>query len=143
MEWLKKDLFANDKPVIVFMHQPVFLSDYADELGNADEILDIFDNVNFAAQTSQHNGKVVAVFMGHDHDDRYGIRNNVHYFMINSATYVYYEGPHYFKDSIFAFVTLSSGKLTIQGRRTIYRDPVPEQIRKRFPTTISDRKLWL
>ncbi len=143
LDWLKKDLFANDKPVIVFMHQPVFLSDYFDELGNADEILDIFDDANLNAEKRRSNGKVVAVFMGHDHDDRYGIRNNVHYFIINSATYVYNEGPHYFKDSIFAFVTLSNGKLTIQGRRTIYRDPVPDRIRKRFPTIISDRKLLL
>lgn len=143
LDWLKKDLFANDKPVIVFMHQPVFLSDYFDELGNADEILDIFDDANLNAEKRRSNGKVVAVFMGHDHDDRYGIRNNVHYFIINSATYVYNEGPHYFKDSIFAFVTLSSGKLTIEGRRTIYRDPVPDKIRKRFPTIISDRKLLL
>lgn len=143
LDWLKKDLFANDKPVIVFMHQPVFISDYFDELGNADEILDIFDDANLNAEKSGSNGKVVAVFMGHDHDDRYGMRNNVHYFIINSATYVYNEGPHYFKDSIFAFVTLSSGKLTIQGRRTIYRDPVPDKIRKRFPTIISDRTLLL
>lgn len=139
LEWLKKDLSFNKKPVIVFMHQPVFLSDYFDELGNAGEILDIFDDINFTA--GQNDGKVVAVFMGHDHDDRYGVRNNVHYFIINSATYVYNEGPHYFKDSIFAFITLDRGKLFLQGRNTVYRDQVPVKIKKQFPTTINNRHI--
>ncbi|MGN6494224.1 MAG: metallophosphoesterase family protein [Agriterribacter sp.] len=143
LEWLKKDLSANKKPAIIFMHQPVFLSDYFNELGNADDILDIFDDINFAAGQHNSNGKVVAVFMGHDHDDRYGVRNNVHYFIINSATYVYNQGPHYFKDSIFAFVTLQQGKLFLQGRQTVYRDEVPIKIKKQFPTTIHNRSIML
>lgn len=143
LEWLKKDLSANKKPVIVFMHQPVFLSDYYDELGNAGEILDIFDDINFTADQDKSNGKVVAVFMGHDHDDRYGVRNNVHYFIINSATYVYNKGPHYFKDSIFAFVTLEQGKLYLQGRNTVYRDEVPIKLRQQCPTTINNRSITL
>lgn len=141
LEWLKKELSANSKPVIVFMHQPVFLSDYFDELGNAGEILAIFDDINFMAEKDKKIGKVVAVFMGHDHDDRYGVRNNVHYFIINSATYVYNNGPYYYKDSIFAFVTLQEGKLLLQGRKTVYRDQVPIKVQKQFPTTINNRNI--
>lgn len=145
LEWLKKDLAANDKPVIIFMHQPVFLSDFFDEIGNADEILTIFDEVNYNAKKDGKNSSVAAVFMGHDHDDRYAERNGVHYFIINSASYVYTStGPHFYKDSIFAFVTLkASGQLIIEGRTTTFRDVVSDDIRARFPTTISNRRVAL
>lgn len=81
--------------------------------------------------------------MEHDHDDGMVFVTTFIILLLTVPPIVYNEGPHYFKGSIFAFVTLSSGKLTIQGRRTIYRDPVPDGIRKQFPTIISDRKLLL
>ncbi len=144
LEWLKKDLLDNDKPVVVFMHQPVFLSDYFDEIGNANDILHVFDEVNLQASRNKKTGKVVAVFMGHDHDDRYGIRNGVHYFIGNSASYVYNDGPLFFKDSIFAFVTLdTAGKMIIEGKKTTYRDKVPDNIVMKFPASITDRSVAL
>lgn len=145
LEWLKQDLADAKYPVIVFMHQPVFLSDFYTELGNADEILSIFDTANFAALQAGKNTGVRAVFMGHDHDDRYGTRNGVHYFLLNSATYVYTEsGAHFYADSLFAFVTLDpSGWLHIEGRSTHYRDAVPDKIKAQFPTSISDQKVAL
>lgn len=145
LEWLKKDLAAADKPVVVFMHQPVFLSDFFDEIGNADEILEIFDNANYKAKQAGKNAAVIAVFMGHDHDDRYGARNGVHYFMINSATYVYTKsGAHFYTDALFAFVTLDpSGKIIIEGRSTSYRDNPPDEIKAVFPSRISDHTIQL
>lgn len=153
LEWLRADLLQARFPVVVFMHQPVYLSDFPLEIGNADEILSIFDEVNFkATQNGSRAGspagspaKVVAVFMGHDHDDRYGQRNGVHYFMVNSATYVYTkDGAYYYKDPLYAFVTLdTSGKMTIEGRSTIYTPAAPEQVVSRFPTRISDHQIKL
>lgn len=145
LEWLTQDLAEARYPVIVFMHQPVFLSDFFQEIGNADEILAIFDEANLAAKRAGKNTQVTAVFMGHDHDDRYGERNGVHYFLLNSASYVYTNsGAHYDKDALYAFVTLDpSGWLHIEGRTTTYRDAVPDRVKARFPTNISDHKVML
>lgn len=145
LEWLRQDLAEAKHPVIVFMHQPVFLSDFYDELGNADEILAIFDEANLAANQAGKNTKITAVFMGHDHDDRYGARNGVHYFLLNSASYVYTSsGAYYYKDALYAFVTIDpSGWLHIEGRSTTYRDAVPDKVRAQFPTSISDHKVKL
>ncbi|MEZ2440227.1 metallophosphoesterase [Chitinophaga sp. RCC_12] len=145
LAWLKHDLAAAEYPVIVFMHQPVFLSDFFQELGNADEILGIFDEANLTAKQQGKNSRVTAVFMGHDHDDRYGERNGVHYILLNSATYVYTDsGAHFYADSLYAFVTLDpSGWMRIEGRTTRYRDEVPEKIKAQFPTSISDHAIRL
>jgi predicted phosphodiesterase len=136
LEWLKKDLAEARNPSIVFMHQPVFLSDFFDEIGNAGEILAIFDEANFKGSS------VAAVFMGHDHDDRYGERNGVHYFLLNSASYVYTaEQAWYYRDPLYAFITLDpAGKLVLQGRASTYR-AASDAVKARFPTKISDREL--
>lgn len=143
LEWLAQDLAAAKAPVVVFMHQPVFLSEWTTELGNAADILTIFDQHNYAAERSGSNAKVCAVFMGHDHDDRYGERNSVHYFMMNSASYIYTDtGAHYYKDSLFAFITLDpSGKLQIRGRSSSYPSGTPEKVMATYPPRISDRSL--
>ncbi|MBV7529592.1 metallophosphoesterase [Chitinophaga sp. sic0106] len=143
LTWLQQDLAGTTLPVIVFMHQPVFLSDWFTELGNANEILTIFDTHNFNARQSGANNSIAAVFMGHDHDDRHAERNGVHYFIMNSASYVYTEsGAHYYKEPLFAFITLDPGGiLQIHGRQTIYRDPVKPAIQARFPTGISDHRI--
>lgn len=143
LEWLKQDLAAAKAPVVIFMHQPVFLSEWTTELGNAADILTIFDQHNFAATHSGSNAKVCAVFMGHDHDDRYGERNGVHYFMMNSASYIYTDtGAHYYNDSLFAFITLDpAGKLQIHGRSSSYPAGTPEKVMAAYPPRISDRNL--
>ena len=145
LDWLRTDLAQAKFPVVVFMHQPVFLSDFHDELGNANEILKIFDEANFKATQRNSPAKVAAVFMGHDHDDRYGQRNGVHYFIVNSATYVYTKGgAYYYKDPLYAFVTLeTTGKMTIEGRSTIYAPAAPEPVASQFPTRISDHEIKL
>lgn len=134
LAWLRKDLAAATGPIILFMHQPVWLSDFFNEIGNAADILAIFDEANLAG------ARVAAVFMGHDHDDRYGERNGVHYFLLNSATYAYCDkGAFFYKDSLFATVTLDpSGVLSMEGRFSTYRDGAPDDVRARFPVKISD-----
>ncbi|WP_285546307.1 metallophosphoesterase family protein [Dyadobacter frigoris] len=145
LDWLREDLAKAMGPIIVFMHQPVFLSDFFEEIGNAGEILEIFDQCNLNAGKTGRQGKVAAVFMGHDHDDRYGRRNGVHYFIVNSATYVYTKGHAYFyKEPLYAFITLDpAGNLILEGRKTAYTKEVPDSVRARFPTVISDHKIDL
>ncbi|WP_106528406.1 hypothetical protein [Chitinophaga niastensis] len=54
------------------------------------------------------------------------------------------SGAHFYKDALFAFVTLDpSGWLHIEGRSSTYRDPVPEKLKARFPTTISKHAIRL
>jgi len=145
LEWLKQDLAKAQDPVIVFMHQPVFLSDFFQEIGNADDILKIFDEANLNASKNGKAARVAAVFMGHDHDDRYGERNGVHYFILNSATYVYTNDQAYFyRDPLYAFVTLDpKGKMVVEGRTSVYRTPPPDSVIAQFPTRISDHTLPL
>ncbi len=141
--WLQQDLASNKLPVIVFMHQPVFLSQWTTELGNADDILTIFDAANLTADLGS-NGKVCAVFMGHDHDDRYGERVGVHYFLLNSASYAYNGDAYYYKEALFAFVTLDpAGHMSIAGRTSVYRDSAPDKVKAAFPAKISDHRLNL
>jgi len=145
LKWLRSDLAAAQNPAIIFMHQPVFLSDFFQEIGNANEILEIFDETNFNAAKGGKGSKVAAVFMGHDHDDRYGARNGVHYILINSATYVYTnDQPYFFQDPLYAFVTLDpQGEMVIEGRTSVYRNIAPDAVSARFPTRISDHRLGL
>jgi len=145
LAWLRKDLAAAAKPVVVFMHQPVFLSDFFMANGNARDILAIFDEANYAASKAGRDSRVVAIFMGHDHDDRYGERNGVHYFMVNSSSYSYGStGAHFYQDSLFAFVTLDpAGRLVLEGRSSTYLDSAPEAVKARFPAKISNHELRL
>jgi 3',5'-cyclic AMP phosphodiesterase CpdA len=145
LDWLKKDLAQAKNPSIVFMHQPVFLSEFFLEIGNADDILSIFDQANYNAATTGRGSKVAAVFMGHDHDDRYGERNGVHYFILNSATYVYTEDQaFFFRDPLYAFITLDpKGEMFVEGRTSSYRSQTPDHVVARFPTKISDHRLFI
>jgi len=144
LAWLRKDLAAAKTPVVVFMHQPVFVTDFFNDIGNAKEILAVFDEANYAATKTGTNSRVIAVFMGHDHDDRHGERNGVHYITINSATYAYQDGAFFYQDPLFAFVTLDpAGRLAIEGRSTTYRDGTPDSIKAVFPAKISNREFQM
>lgn len=145
LDWLKKDLAQARYPSIVFMHQPVFLSEFFQETGNSDDILSVFDEANFNAGKTGKGSRVAAVFMGHDHDDRYGERNGVHYFILNSATYVYTDDhAYFFRDPLYAFITLDpKGEMIVEGRSSSYRSPAPDRVIARFPAKISDHHLPL
>jgi predicted phosphodiesterase len=145
LAWLEKDLAMALHPVIVFMHQPVFLSDFFQEIGNAGDILRIFDKANLNAGRDGKQNRVAAIFMGHDHDDRYGERNGVHYFILNSATYVYTnDQAYYYRDALYAFVTLRpTGEMVVEGSSSVYRSATPDAVVARFPTKISDHAVRL
>ena len=68
--------------------------------------------------------KVFAVIAGHDHVDFLEERAGVRYLTLNSSSYHYLnpQGPQYYRDPLFALVTLDSaaGTMTLSGRATAY-----------------------
>lgn len=66
--WLKEDLAATDRPVIVFIHQRLDVSNhYAPK--NAAEVRGVLEQ----------SGNVAAVFQGHSHHNDYKDINGIHY----------------------------------------------------------------
>jgi alkaline phosphatase len=70
LTWLGNDLRATRLPVIVFVHQL---------LDNVDDPKYCVHNAEAVRKVLDKSGKVLAVFQGHRHKDRYNKLNNTHY----------------------------------------------------------------
>ena len=70
IDWLRKDLSATNLPTIVFVHQ---LLDDAD-----DKQLCVF-NAPEVRKVLSESAKVLAVFQGHQHKNRYSFVDDIHY----------------------------------------------------------------
>ena len=68
IEWLQADLKTNDRPVIVFAHQRLDVSNNHGVKNNAD-----------VRQVLEASGKVLAVFQGHSHQNDYREIDGIHY----------------------------------------------------------------
>lgn len=68
IEWLESDLKANDKPVIVFAHQRLDVSNNHGVKNNAD-----------VRQVFEASGRVLAVFQGHSHQNDLREIGGIHY----------------------------------------------------------------
>ena len=68
LEWLEADLKANDKPVIVFAHQRLDVSNDHGVKNNAD-----------VRKVLESSGKVLAVFQGHSHQNDLKEIRGIHY----------------------------------------------------------------
>ncbi|MCU0780296.1 MAG: metallophosphoesterase, partial [Akkermansiaceae bacterium] len=79
--WLAQQLAATDRPVIIFIHQPV------EFLENGSQVRAIIE-----AAEAARPGTVIAVVSGHLHRDYARVINNIPYLQVNSATYFYYNG---------------------------------------------------
>lgn len=78
MNWIEKELFSDEMPVIVFSHQPLNVGSRG--IKNADELSDLFCKVN-------KNGKrVLLCINGHTHVDIYTEWNGVGYYTLNSMS---------------------------------------------------------
>lgn len=76
ISWLKDDLKQNKLPVIVFIHQML------------DDSEGVKQNVQNAAEIRQileQSGKVICVFQGHVHEERYNFINGIHYYSVNAV----------------------------------------------------------
>lgn len=146
LNWLRDDLKKTQKPSILFMHQPIAVSNSGGFDGNAAEIVALIDEINDASRKDTGKLRVIAAFFGHDHNDLYVQKRDVHYIMINSSSYAYRGAPWYYKDPIFAFATFDpAGSITLQGRTTDFiPDPkLPDGVKHDYAPKISDRRLTL
>lgn len=74
--WLKEDLKTSKYPVVVFIHQML------------DDSKGVNQNVKNAAEVRQileQSGKVLVVFQGHVHEERYNSINGIHYYSVNAV----------------------------------------------------------
>jgi predicted phosphodiesterase len=137
--WLEGELAKADRPVCVFIHQPID-SDRGVENGAA--VRAVLERTQAAKP-----GTVLAVFSGHFHQDYAVEINGIHHLQINSASYVWLPGnavretyppevhkahPHLanvaaYREPLWALVTvdLDRGELTVQGRSTDWVGPDP------------------
>ncbi|MCT4589493.1 MAG: metallophosphoesterase [Carboxylicivirga sp.] len=162
LEWLTEDLEQTDKLCIVFSHQSF---ENAGACQNQEEVRQIFEKANLKSG----HPKVIAAFNGHDHTDYAKEINGIHYVQINSMSYKWvgnkYKYPERFsddinkkrpyidktipfKDPLFACVTISNGKIVVEGVESSFIEPGPEDLgmdlserQNPFVAKISDRKL--
>lgn len=112
-EWLAQQLSATDRPVIIFVHQPI-----EHGIRNGDEVRAIIE-----AAEKERPGTVVAVIAGHAHKDYAVTINSIPYIQINSASYKWYDrggGPIRYSEPVWGrvYVDFGSGELRIKGRTT-------------------------
>ncbi len=69
--WLKRDLAATSRPVVVFVHQQLDEDEYHSVV-NAAEVRGIL----------QASGKVLAVFQGHNHKGNHSCIEGIHYYTL-------------------------------------------------------------
>jgi len=102
LDWLKHDLAAARRPVIVFVHQLL------DGTG-----LYYVKNAADVRQVIQESGKVLAVFQGHYHEGSYSITEGIHYYTLKATV----EGPGP-QDNSYAIVeVLPDCTVTVTGHR--------------------------
>jgi len=147
LEWLRNDLEAAQRPIVIFMHQGLGMQNDAYDPGDPRGIIEtILEQANRKSDRS----KVVACFCGHHHIDCYNCKNGIHYVWMNSASY-YWVGDRYgrmapYRDSLFAFIQFHpDGWIEIEGRNSQWVSPTPAERgypgAEKLTTNISNRHL--
>jgi len=116
LAWLKAELPKSDAPTIVFSHQPLGNAEPGKLPASEAEIFELL-----------RTGPVVACLYGHLHVDRVDVHHGITCLGINSASYHWSGGMHPYRDPLFAFVELSGGRLSIEGRRSEYSKTDPRE----------------
>ena len=141
LAWLKEDIAATEKRVVVFSHQSL---EHWGGIKNREDVYEIFREANREKQ------KVIACFCGHDHLDRYAKIENIHYIGLNSLSYAWvgkkgeysgrfpknveekYPNLKYtlpYRDAVFAMVKLKpGGKIEIEGIQSNFISPGPKEL---------------
>lgn len=149
--WLREQLAATDKPVVVFSHQGL---QTAGGVENCAAIRKILEEANEAAGKR----KVLACFNGHHHVDGCRRINEIDYIHINSMAY-FWMGSKYthirysdevdkahpyikytapYREPVFAIVTLQAdGRMEIEGTWTDWVGPSPSDVG--YPQDKDDR----
>jgi predicted phosphodiesterase len=104
INWLKEDLKKNKFPTIVFVHQM---------LDDSKNVKQAVQNAAEVRQILEQSGKVLCVFQGHVHEERYNLINGIHYYSVNAV--VDGDGP---ENNAYMIVDVyNNGNLTIDGFR--------------------------
>jgi len=74
LDWLRDDLAATDRPTVVCIHQPLDVES-STLTGENPIVINNHDVMNVLVAS----GVVVAVFQGHDHENRHSIIDGIHY----------------------------------------------------------------
>ena len=74
LDWLRVELAAADRPVILFGHQRLD-GDGDVQVANRAEVREVLEA----------SGRVVAVFQGHDHKGAYSFINGIHYYTLKAV----------------------------------------------------------
>ena len=111
IDWLRDDIAATDKPVLVFSHVPL---DNLEEEGHRDVDKYFFwtqgDEVRRVLEDS---GKVIMSMAGHRHRDRHREINGIHHITINSMVDTWKQ--HYrVPRGTYAFLEVTDDRILIQ-----------------------------
>jgi len=138
--WLINDLKSTQSPVILFSHQSL----ENDGIENRVQIRSILEKENQSAGFK----KVIACFSGHHHTDYAKNINGINYIEINSMSYQWvgekYQMIRYskeidskypyikytipYKDPLYAFVEINEKEIIIEGRKSSFVGPGPEEL---------------
>jgi len=114
LKWLDQTLEKTKLPVIIYTHQPFAQP----EKPQHSAILKVIKK----HQTNDNQPKVRVVICGHHHRDWHRQVDGTHHICINSASYLWKDGkPWAYKDSLFTFMEIQDGLLTLEGMKTTYR----------------------
>lgn len=143
IEWLQDDLRKTDLPTIVFSHQGLAHDLWG--VKNRRQIQKTLEKANEEAGYS----KVIACLNGHNHVDDCRKINGIYYIEMNSLSYqwlgakykcstrypqsIYEAKPVLenvapFEDPLYAIIRLSKGNMTIEGIRSRWIGPSPEEL---------------
>jgi len=163
-DWLEDDLRKTDLPTFLFSHQSL-LHD-SGGIPNRAYVQRILERENERCGYR----KVLGCFNGHHHADYYRVMSDVHYFSINSASYLWHDGKMpgrysdelskkypwldnmaMYKDPLFCFVSIDRpGRLTLRGVKSEWAvafpaNPESKSIRfgNELSPVISDRDVVL
>lgn len=80
LAWLKKDLQANQKPTVVFVHQQLDSAEYG-----KDHLIYGPDNADAVRNILEDSGNVLIVFQGHYHTGGFHKVNNIYYYTLKAV----------------------------------------------------------
>jgi hypothetical protein len=117
-QWLTRQLAETDRPVLVFVHQPI------EALRNSAEVMAVLELAE-----RDRPGVIMAVFCGHQHQDYMRIKHNIPFIQINSASYVWYDRVRTvrYAEPLWGRVTIdfATGLLRLDGKQTTWFDKDP------------------
>lgn len=100
--WLTDDLKQNSLPAVVFIHQM---------LDESKSVKQAVQNAPQVRQILEQSGKVICVFQGHVHEERYNLINGIHYYSVNAM--IDGDGP---ENSAYMVVDIfKDGSLKVDG----------------------------